>query len=83
MGLVLRGPGGGVVQWLTLRGGSTRRTCHPRGMTCRQGGSRSVTTLRVAERVSHSTGVATVVSPAPMTISGGCHPQPVGPWTGW
>ena len=44
---------------------------------------RSVTTLRVAERVSHSTGMATVVSPAPMTISGGRHPQPVGPWTDW
>ena len=30
--------------------------CAQCGMTCRSGGSRSVTMLRVAERVSHSTG---------------------------
>ena len=74
--------GGGVAQWPTLRGGSTGRACHPSGMTCRSGGSRSVTMLRVAERVSHSTGAAAVVSPAPETISSGCPPQPVGHWTG-
>ena len=35
-----------------------------------------MTMLRVAERVSRSTGAAVVVSPAPLTTSDGCPPQP-------
>ena len=45
-------------------------------------GSSMVTMLWVAERVSHSTGAAAVMSPGQVTISGGCPPQPVGYWTG-